>query len=118
MGTISTTALLGRLVDLDVLHDQVAGIEALGIGVRFCVFEQAEEEFGGFLGPAGAGNAELFACTQLKPLAPSILHSAPIRVWQGSHSMGSSFSKIVETPPYSKHATKFFSPLVLQHRSR
>ena len=61
MGTIGTTALLGRLVDLDVLHDQVAGVETLGIGVRFGVFEQAEEEFGGFLGPAGAGDAELFA---------------------------------------------------------
>lgn len=61
MGTISTTALLGRLVDLDMLHDQVAGVEAFGIGVRFRVFEQAEEEFGGLLGPAGAGDAELFA---------------------------------------------------------
>ena len=61
MSTISTTALLGRLVDLDVLDDEVSGVEALGVGVCFCVFEEAEEEFGGFLGPAGAGDAELFA---------------------------------------------------------
>ena len=72
MGTIGTTALLGRLVDLDVLHDQVAGVEAFGIGVRFRVLEQAEEEFGGFLGPAGAGDAELFACIYCSSLASSI----------------------------------------------
>ena len=62
MSTIGTTALLGRLVDLDVLDDQVAGVEALGVGVCFRVLEQAEEEFCGFLGPAGAGDAELLAC--------------------------------------------------------
>ena len=62
VSTIGTTALLGCLVDLDVLYDEVAGVKALGVGVCFCVFEQAEEEFCGFLGPAGAGNAELFSC--------------------------------------------------------
>ena len=66
MRTVGTAALLGRLVDLDVLHDQVAGVEAFGVGVRFGVFEQAEEEFGGFLGPAGAGDAELFAWMHLR----------------------------------------------------
>lgn len=62
MGTIGTAALLGRLVHLDMLHDQVPSVKALGIGICFCVFEEAEEEFGGLLGPAGAGDAELFAC--------------------------------------------------------
>lgn len=33
MSTIGTTTLLGCLVDLDVLDDQVAGIEAFGVGV-------------------------------------------------------------------------------------
>ena len=33
MSTVGTTALLGCLVDLDVLDDQVAGIEAFGVGV-------------------------------------------------------------------------------------
>ena len=63
MGTISTTTLLGCLVDLDALDNQVACVEAFGIGVCFCVFEEAEEEFGGFLGPAGFGDAELFSCS-------------------------------------------------------
>lgn len=61
MSTISTTALLRRLIHLDVLDDQVSGVEAFGVGVRFCVFEEAEEEFGGFFGPAGFGDAELFS---------------------------------------------------------
>lgn len=64
MRTICPTTLLGRLVDLDMLHDQVARVETLGIGVGLGVLEQAEEELGGFLGPAGAGDAELFACCQ------------------------------------------------------
>ena len=62
MSTIGTTTLLRRLVDLDVLDDQVPGVEAFGVGVCFGVFEEREQEFGGFLGPAGARDAELFAC--------------------------------------------------------
>ena len=61
MSTVGTTALLRGLVHLDVLDDQVAGIEAFGVGVCFGVFEQTEEELGGFLGPARFGDAELFA---------------------------------------------------------
>ena len=63
MRTVGTTTLLRRLVDLDMLHDQVPRVEPLGVGVGLGVLEQAEEKFGGFLGPAGAGDAELFACT-------------------------------------------------------
>lgn len=63
MSTVCTTTLLGRLVHLDVLDDQVSGVEALGVGVGFCVLEEAEEEFGGLFGPAGFGDAELFACS-------------------------------------------------------
>lgn len=61
MSAVGATALLGRLVDLDVLDDQVAGVEAFGVGVRFGILEQAEEELGGLFGPAGFGDAELFA---------------------------------------------------------
>ena len=39
MGTIGPTTLLGRLVDLNMLDNQVAGVEAFGIGVCFRVFE-------------------------------------------------------------------------------
>lgn len=38
MSTIGTAALLGGLVHLDVLHDEVARVKALGVGVCFCVF--------------------------------------------------------------------------------
>ncbi|KAL8637115.1 MAG: hypothetical protein Q9228_005581 [Teloschistes exilis] len=73
MSTICPTALFRRLVDLDVFDDEVSGVETLGVGVCFCVFEEAEEEFGGFDGPAGFGDAELFACfgDQLTLRSPS-----------------------------------------------
>ena len=61
MSTICAPPLLRGLVHLDVLDDQVSGIEAFGVGVGFGVLEQAEEELGGFLGPAGFGDAELLA---------------------------------------------------------
>lgn len=61
MSTVGATALLRCLVDLDMFDDQVAGVEALGVGVRFGVLEETEEELGGLFGPAGFGDAELFA---------------------------------------------------------
>jgi hypothetical protein len=60
VGAVCTTSLLGCLVDLDVLDDQVSGIEALCVGVGFGVLEEREEEFGGFNGPAGFGNTKCF----------------------------------------------------------
>lgn len=33
VGTVCPSSLLGGLVDLDVLDDEVAGVETLGIGV-------------------------------------------------------------------------------------
>jgi len=62
VGTVSAPALLGGLVDLDVLDDQVAGVEALGVGVGLGVLEEAEQDLSGLLGPAGAGHAESLAC--------------------------------------------------------
>ena len=67
MSTICPAALLGRLVDLDVLDDEVARIEALGVRVGFGVFQQREEVLGGLDGPAGARDAELFACLLQRP---------------------------------------------------
>lgn len=61
MGTVSPPALLGGLVHLDVLDDQVAGVEALGVGVGLGVPEEAEQEVGGLGGPAGLGDTELLA---------------------------------------------------------
>jgi len=63
VGAVSAPALLGGLVDLDVLDDQVAGVEALGVGVGLSVLEQTKEDLGGLDGPAGAGDAERLACS-------------------------------------------------------
>lgn len=62
MGTVSASSLLGSLVDLDVLDNEVASVKTLGIGVRLSVFEEGEEEFCGLDGPAGLGNTELLSC--------------------------------------------------------
>lgn len=62
VGTVCSAALLGGLVDLDVLDNQVGGVEALGVGVGFRVLEQSEQEFSGFDGVAGLGDTELLAC--------------------------------------------------------
>ena len=66
MSTVGTTALLGCLVNLDMLDNQVASVQAFGICVRFGVLEETEEELGGLFGPAGFGDAELFACAVSK----------------------------------------------------
>jgi hypothetical protein len=50
------------LIDLDVLDDEVAGVEALRVGIGFGVLEETEEEFGGLDGPAGSRDTEGFAC--------------------------------------------------------
>lgn len=61
VGTVCTAALLGGLVDLDVLDDQVGGIETLGVGVGLGVLQETEEELGGLDGPAGTRDTELLA---------------------------------------------------------
>ena len=62
VGTVSPPALLGGLVDLDVLDDQVAGIETLGVGVGLGVLEEAEQVLSRLDRPSGLGDAELLAC--------------------------------------------------------
>ena len=72
MSTVCTTTLLRRLVDLDVFDDQVASVETFGVGVCFCVLEEAEEELGGFLGPAGFGDTEVLAYNIIPCQHPSV----------------------------------------------
>lgn len=62
VGTVSAPALLGGLVDLDVLDDQVGGVETLGVGVGLSVLEETEKDLGGLDGPAGLGDTERLAC--------------------------------------------------------
>lgn len=61
VGAVCAAALLGGLVNLDVLHNEVASVETLGIGVGLGVLEETEEELGGLGGPAGAGDTKLLA---------------------------------------------------------
>ena len=71
MSAVCTPSLLGGLVDLDVLDDQVGGVEALGVGVGLSVLEQTEEELGALDGPAGPGNTQSLACVVLVTLYPN-----------------------------------------------
>ncbi len=64
VGTVGAPPLLRRLVDLDVLDDQVAGIKPLRIRVGLCILEQREEELCALDGPAGTGDAELLSCSE------------------------------------------------------
>ena len=61
MSTVSAPSLLGGLVDLDVLDDQVGGVKTLGVGVGLGVLEETDEDLSGLDGPAGLGDTELLA---------------------------------------------------------
>jgi hypothetical protein len=61
VGTVCAAALLGGLVDLNVLDDQVAGVKALGVGIGLSILEKTEKELGGLDGPPGLGDAELLS---------------------------------------------------------
>lgn len=50
VGAVCSSTLLHRLVDLDVLDDQLLRVEALGVRVGLGVLEQAQQEFGRFDG--------------------------------------------------------------------
>lgn len=89
VSTVRPAALLGSLVDLDVLDDQVASVETLGISVGLGVLEEAKEELGRLDGPPGTGNAPLLACcpniqvstlmiSRSNPFSPSMIHGAQL----------------------------------------
>jgi len=61
VGTVCAAALLGCLVDLDVLDDQVGGVEAFGVGIGLGVLEEREQELGALDGPTGLRDTELLA---------------------------------------------------------
>ena len=70
VGTVCAAALLGGLVDLNVLDNQVAGVETLGVGVGLGVLEETEEELGRLDGPAGLVDTESLACVILSTWWP------------------------------------------------
>ena len=85
VGTVSAPALLGGLVDLDVLDDQVGGVETLGVGVGLSVLEETEKDLGGLDGPAGLGDTERLACgSQPLPMQNSFHASSMRRSSQSS----------------------------------
>ena len=61
VGTVCAAALLRGLVDLDVLDNQVGGVETLGVGVGLSVLEEREKELSALGGPAGLGDTESLA---------------------------------------------------------
>lgn len=61
VSTVCAAALLGGLVDLDVLDNKVGGVKTLGVGVGLGVLEERENELSALDGPAGLGDAELLA---------------------------------------------------------
>ena len=64
MSSVRATSLFWRLVDLDVLNDQVSSVKALDIGVGFGVLKESEEEFGGLDWVTGSRDTELFTCRE------------------------------------------------------
>ena len=68
MSAVGTSALVGGLVDLDVLDDEVAGVKTLGVGIGLGVLQQGKEELGGLDGPAGLADTELLACVGKKKM--------------------------------------------------
>lgn len=80
MGTVSAPALLGGLVDLDVLDDQVAGVETLGVGVGLGVLQEREEVLRGLHRPPGTVGTELLAC-RIPVLAETPIQLRPCMIF-------------------------------------
>jgi hypothetical protein len=74
MGTVCASSLLWCLVDLDVLDDEVGCVEALGVGIRFGVLEETEEELSGLNWPAGTGDAHLLAWEFYMSVLPLLIY--------------------------------------------
>jgi len=86
VSTVSAPSLLGSLVDLDVLDDQVLSVETLGVGVGLGVLEETDEDLSGLDGPAGLGDTESLACSSQRVLGQLLtctpLQSARIPLFQ------------------------------------
>ena len=65
MRPIRPTSLLRRLIDLDMLHNEIRSVETLSIGVGFRILQERDEMGRRFLRPARFGDAEFFACACL-----------------------------------------------------
>jgi hypothetical protein len=63
MSTIRASPLFRCLVDLNVLDDEVVGVETLGIGIGFRILEQRLQELCRLHRPASLRDTELLAYT-------------------------------------------------------
>ena len=70
VGTVSAPSLLGRLVDLDVLDNQVAGVKTLGVGVGFGVLEKTKDDLSRLDRPASPGDTQSLAYKSQPLLVP------------------------------------------------
>jgi hypothetical protein len=86
VSTVCSATLLGGLVDLDVLNDQVAGIKALGICVCLGVLEETKKELSRLDWPSGAGNTELFAYNSINIVNSLLLPSVCFHTLCGTSS--------------------------------
>lgn len=91
--TVCAAALFRCLVDLNVLDDQVAGVEALGVGIGLGVLEQAEQELSRLDGPAGLGDSESLACGKENPYQYLPLVFKAYSSCASSHMAGYAFSR-------------------------
>lgn len=65
VSTVGSSPLSGSLVDLNVLDNQVASVETLGVGVGLSVLEEIKNVLGRLDGPASLGHTKLLAYWKL-----------------------------------------------------
>ncbi len=61
MSTVCSSTLLGGLVDLDMLDNQIASIKTLSVGIGLSVLEESEKELCRLYGPSRARNTKLLS---------------------------------------------------------
>ena len=61
VGTICPTTLFWCLIDLNMLNNQMAGVQTLSIGIRFSILEESEEILRRFDWPSSTSDTELLS---------------------------------------------------------
>ena len=82
MCTICPASLFRSLVDLNVLNDQIARIQSLGICVRLRILQKRKEMFGRLDWPSGSRNTKLLSCSVMSSateLQPTIVTMSLLR---------------------------------------
>ena len=109
MGTVCSSTLLGSLVDLDVLDDQVAGIQTLGISIGLSILEQTEEELGRLDRPSCTRDAELLSCRAF-PSAPIINLRTPSQIAPQPRSFPCEYSYLVRHVQFHQRISSWARP--------